>query len=56
MEKPTRLVKFSISIRKETRQLIDQLANEKNRSRSCMIDVICSEYCKKNKTRKQTIE
>lgn len=47
MEKPQRLVKFSISIRKETRSLIDQLANENNRSRSCMIDMICAEYCKK---------
>lgn len=44
---PKRIVKFSISIRQETRQLLDQLANEENRSRSSMIDTICNDYIKR---------
>lgn len=47
MKEPHRLVKFSIAIRKETRTLIDKLANQENRSRSAMIDVGMSEICKK---------
>lgn len=47
MEKQSRIVKFSICIRKETRALIDKLANQENRSRSSMIDVICYDTCKK---------
>lgn len=45
-KKQSRLVKFSIAIRKETLALIDQKANEENRSRSAMIDVICSKELK----------
>lgn len=44
---PKRLIKFSISIRQETRQLVDVIANDENRSRSSMIDLIIHEYCKK---------
>lgn len=47
MKEPYRLVKFSIAIRKETRTLIDKLANQENRSRSAMIDVGMIEICKK---------
>lgn len=47
MRKPSRLVKFSISIRKDTRTLIDKLANQENRSRSSMIDIACANICKK---------
>lgn len=47
MEKQSRIVKFSISIRKDTRTLIDKLANQENRSRSAMIDVVCTDACKK---------
>jgi len=47
--KKSRIVKFSISIRKDTQALIDQKANEENRSRSAMIDMICSEALKKGK-------
>lgn len=47
MEKQSRIVKFSISIRKETRTLIDKIANQENRSRSSMIDVGMTEVCKK---------
>jgi len=54
MEKFTRLIKFSISIRKETQTLIDKLANQENRSRSSMIDVVMNDVCKKmlNKDKK----
>jgi len=41
MKNKSRLTKFSICIRKETLELIDQKANEDNRSRSAMIDMIC---------------
>jgi len=47
MEKEGRIVKFSICIKKETRTLIDKLANQENRSRSAMIDVGMTEVCKK---------
>lgn len=47
MEKQSRIVKFSICVRKETRELIDKLANQENRSRSSMIDMVCNENCKK---------
>lgn len=50
--KKSRIVKFSISIRKETQELLDQKANEDNRSRSAMIDTICWEALKKNKQSK----
>lgn len=53
MEKLERLVKFSISMRKETQQLVDQIANDNNRSRSCMIDMICMEYFDKKKEKEK---
>lgn len=49
MKKQSRIIKFSISIRKETRELLDQRANEENRSRSSMIDIICNQELKKSK-------
>jgi metal-responsive CopG/Arc/MetJ family transcriptional regulator len=54
MEKLERLVKFSISMRKETQQLVDQIANDNNRSRSCMIDMICMEYFDKKKEKEKS--
>lgn len=47
MEKQSRIVKFSICIRKETQALLDKLANQENRSRSSMIDVLCFDNGKK---------
>jgi len=48
-KKHNRLVKFSIAIRKTTQEMIDQKANEENRSRSAMIDIICEKELKKDK-------
>ncbi len=44
--KQSRLVKFSIAIRKDTLVLIDQKAQQENRSRGAMIDVICEKELK----------
>lgn len=51
---PKRIVKFSVSIRQETQLLIDQIANDENRSRSSMIDIICNDFCKKKRKSKLT--
>lgn len=40
-KKKSRLVKFTIAIRRTTLTLIDIKANEENRSRSNLIDIIC---------------
>lgn len=47
-KKETRLVRFTVAVRKNTRTNIDKMANQENRSRSAMVDVACEDYCIKN--------
>lgn len=50
--KTEKLVKFSICVRKETREMIDLESNEQNRSRSSMVDIICNENLKEKHGKK----
>lgn len=52
-KKISRLVRFGITIRKETMELVDKMANEQNRSRSSMIDVLCYDAIAKIKEAKK---
>lgn len=44
MKKKKDLSRFSVAIRSQTREKIDQMANKENRSRSNLIDMACEEY------------